>query len=231
VSEPIAGVPTRRYGAVVVVVAVSYAVAAGWDGNVGLAAVVLTQLVTLWLVFSVTQASRLKRLVLAVACAAGVVALGVVVGGFGIARVSLDEMLPGVLSGLLAALYALSPLVLIHDVLRRRVVDVQTVLGAIASYLLIGMAFAFTYVTVQAGQTAPFFGDQGAAEVGTSLFFSFTTLTTTGYGNLVPAADPGQSLAVAEVVLGQLFLVTAVAKVVADYPGRRRPREGGEHLH
>lgn len=108
--------------------------------------------------------------------------------------------------------------------------DVQTVLGAIASYLLIGMAFAFRYVTVQAGQTAPFFGDQGAAEVGSSPFFSFTTLTTTGYGSLVPAGDPGQSLAMAEVVPGQLFLVTAVAKVMADYPERPRSRERGDHV-
>lgn len=83
-SEPTTGVLTSTYGAVVVVVAVSYAVAAGWDGNVGLAAVVLTQLVTLWLVFSVNPGSRLKRVVLAVACAAVVVALGVVVGGVGV---------------------------------------------------------------------------------------------------------------------------------------------------
>ena len=48
------------------------------------------------------------------------------------------------------------------------------------------------------------------------LFFSFVTLTTTGYGNLVPAANPGQSLAVLEAIMGQLFLVTAVAKVVNE---------------
>jgi len=56
------------------------------------------------------------------------------------------------------------------------------------------------------------------------LFFSFTTLTTTGYGNLVPADNPGQSFAVAEMLVGQLFLVTAVAKVINAYrPVRRNP--------
>jgi hypothetical protein len=45
------------------------------------------------------------------------------------------------------------------------------------------------------------------------LFFSFTTLTTTGYGNLVPDANPGQTLAVLEMLIGQLFLVTAMARV------------------
>ena len=47
------------------------------------------------------------------------------------------------------------------------------------------------------------------------LFFSFVTLTTTGYGNLVPTGNPGQSLAVLEAPLGQLFLVTAVGKLVS----------------
>ena len=47
------------------------------------------------------------------------------------------------------------------------------------------------------------------------------TLTTTGYGNLVPATNPGQSLAVMEAVLGQLFLVTAVAKIITAWKPRR----------
>lgn len=46
------------------------------------------------------------------------------------------------------------------------------------------------------------------------LFFSFVTLTTTGYGDVVPATNPGQTLAVMEPVLGQLFLVTAAAKII-----------------
>ena len=54
-----------------------------------------------------------------------------------------------------------------------------------------------------------------------TLFFSFITLTTTGYGDLVPATNPGQSLAVMEAVLGQLFLVTAVAKIITAWTPRR----------
>ena len=42
------------------------------------------------------------------------------------------------------------------------------------------------------------------------------TLTTTGYGNLVPAGNPGQTFAVTEAIVGQLFLVTAVAKIVNE---------------
>jgi voltage-gated potassium channel Kch len=81
-----------------------------------------------------------------------------------------------------------------------------------------------TYTSV-----APAIGERPIRSVLTfslDLYFSFTTLTTTGYGNLVPTTNPGQSLAVPEMLIGQLFLVTAVAKVVTIWrPGRDR-----EHL-
>ena len=76
-----------------------------------------------------------------------------------------------------------------------------------------------------AWQAGPFFGSQGEGPFPQYLFFSFTTLTTTGYGNLVPDANPGQTLAVLEMLIGQLFLVTAVARVVSAWqpaPGRAR---------
>ena len=50
-----------------------------------------------------------------------------------------------------------------------------------------------------------------------ALWWAVVTLTTTGYGNLVPAGNPGQSLAVVEALMGQLFLVTAVGKIVTAW--------------
>ena len=97
-------------------------------------------------------------------------------------------------------------------------------LGAITAYLMIGMSFAFTYRALGALRAGPFFGSQGDGSFSQDLFFSFTTLTTTGYGNLVPAANPGQTFAVLEMLIGQLFLVTAVARVVSAW----QPRQGRE---
>ncbi|MEZ5349172.1 MAG: potassium channel family protein [Microthrixaceae bacterium] len=57
-------------------------------------------------------------------------------------------------------------------------------------------------------------------------FFSFVTLTTLGYGDLVPGTEVGQSLSMVEAVLGQVFLVTVVAMAVgnlgATLPHRRQ---------
>ena len=94
-------------------------------------------------------------------------------------------------------------------------------LGALCAYVLIGMAFAFTYRAIGVFQTPAFFGTNGDGTLSQDLFFSFITLTTTGYGNLVPEKNPGQTLAVFEALIGQLFLVTAVGKIVTAW---RPPR-------
>ena len=51
-------------------------------------------------------------------------------------------------------------------------------------------------------------------------------MTTVGYGNLVPAANPGQTFAVLEAVTGQLFLIVAVGKIINSMQPRRGERSG-----
>src|SRR5262249_16852449 len=75
----------------------------------------------------------------------------------------------------------------------------------------------------------PLFGHGVTVNGGDIVFFSFTTLTTTGYGNLVPAGQPGQMFAGMEMLIGQIFLVTLVAGLVSLWrPGGLRGR--GEAL-
>jgi hypothetical protein len=94
-----------------------------------------------------------------------------------------------------SVLYFVAPFSIVRHIGYRQIVDQETILGALAAYLLIGMAFAFAYRVLGAVQASPFFGANGDGTVSQDLFFSFVTLTTTGYGNLVPAGNPGQRLA------------------------------------
>ncbi len=133
-----------------------------------------------------------------------------------------------------ALLYLIAPMSILRSLVSQPDVDQETVLGAVAAYLFVGMFFAFTYQAMaEIGSSVFFEGAAGDTTVAQSLFFSFTTLTTTGYGNLVPAGNPGQSFAVIEMLIGQLFLVTAVAKVInAWQPARWKaaptdPRDEG----
>jgi hypothetical protein len=102
-------------------------------------------------------------------------------------------------------------------------VDSATILGALSTYLLIGMFFAAVYATVAAFGNAEFFV-QGVDPHGVDfLYFSFVTMTTVGYGDLTAAEDLGRMLAVTEALIGQLYLVTVVALVIGNI-GRERRR-------
>lgn len=104
-------------------------------------------------------------------------------------------------------------------------VSTRTILGAISVYAILGLIFTFVYATVERVDGDPFFGTLPNAQSSDFIFFSFTTLTTTGYGDLVPAAQPGRMLAGLEMLFGQIFLVTLVARLVSLWRPRRARRE------
>jgi hypothetical protein len=121
-------------------------------------------------------------------------------------------------------------------VLRRVVTSAEigfrTILGAISFYTVLGILFTFVYATVDRIQAGDFFEGGHVASGSDFIFFSYTTLTTTGYGNLVPGGQPGRMLAGLEMMIGQIFLVTLVAGLVSLWrPGdaiRRRRAERTE---
>jgi Ion channel len=131
----------------------------------------------------------------------------------------------GTLFVLNALLVAGAPLVIAIALVRRRVIDIQTVLGALCIYVLLGMLWAFMFAAIGGIGSEPFFAQTSTGTVADFLYFSFVTLTTTGYGDLTAASGLGRAVAVLEALLGQLYLVTIVAVIVSRM-GRieRRPR-------
>jgi ion channel len=104
-----------------------------------------------------------------------------------------------------------------------RGVVVQAVLGALAVYLLIGLTLAFVVGALDEGLHAPYFAQGPDIVQSRRTYFSFTVLTTTGFGDLTPAQGIGRLLAVLEMLLGQLYLVTVIALLVGNL-GRGRDR-------
>jgi Ion channel len=107
----------------------------------------------------------------------------------------------------------------------------RTILGAISVYAVLGILFTFAYGTIDRIQGGPFFEEVAHPSGSDFIFFSYTTLTTTGYGNLVPGGQPGRMISGLEMMLGQIFLVTLVAGLVSLWrPGEalRRRRERRE---
>jgi hypothetical protein len=111
----------------------------------------------------------------------------------------------------------------LRTVIRESRVNFRTILGAISVYLIFGLQFTSLYVAIDRLQDGPFFQSGGGSETGDFIFFSFTTLTTTGYGNLVPGGQPGKMFAGLEMLLGQIFLVTLIAGLVTLWRPRRAP--------
>jgi hypothetical protein len=94
-------------------------------------------------------------------------------------------------------------------------VTVTVVAGALCLYLLVGLFFAFVYTAIQNLGGGPFFASDVAATSDTSVYFSFVTLTTVGYGDFTARTNLGHTLSVTEALLGQIYLVTVVATVVS----------------
>jgi hypothetical protein len=208
-------VSADSYGIVLLLVLVTYVVSVSVDEARAASIVLVVQLATVWLTLRTSRARRITRLIAdIVLCLAAVVA----VGSFFV------HQRGTALGGIFAVsclLYLIAPFSILRHLLLRREIDIEALLGAVTAYLLIGMFFAFAYQAAGELGSVPFFGSAGHGSLSEDLFFSFVTITTVGYGNLVPAANPGQTFAVLEAVTGQLFLIVAVGKIISGLqPGR-----------
>jgi len=104
-------------------------------------------------------------------------------------------------------------------------VTLQMMFGVLCLYLLVGLLFGIGYAVTQEISGEPFF-TTGEGRRDDFLYFSFGTLTTVGYGDLIAAQDVGRSLAITEALVGQIYLVTVVALIVSNLrPARPRSRQ------
>ena len=113
--------------------------------------------------------------------------------------------------GLLAS--ATLPVTLSRIAHHKRVTS-ETILGATCAYILFGLLFAFVFLALGELRDAPFFAQAGPQEASEYVYFSFVALTTLGFGDLSPSVGLPQALTVIEALLGSVFLVTLVARLV-----------------
>lgn len=211
----------HRYGIVFVLVVLSFVVQeAAPDTDLTRVVVIWLQAATLVAAVRIARANRrLVRLAAAVAALAGIAApvVWVVEGsvGDGVTAVA-TGLLVGVAPPVIAA-------GLTHDLLDDREVTVETLSGVLSIYLLAGMFFSFLFAAVQTLGDEPFFAQIADPERADYLYFSYTTLTSTGFGDLTAATNLGRTLTTIEALVGTIYLVTIVALIVSNL----RPRQRG----
>jgi hypothetical protein len=213
------------FGLVLFLVLLTY-VLASLLSNRGWSAVVLTLATSATSVVALASSHVRRRVVQASLWLSGLtVALAI------LAAATDEQTLLNLASLIQICLLALAMVAVLWRVVSSAEVGSRTILGAISVYAVLGILFTFAYGTIDRLQGGPFFEETARPEGGDFLFFSYTTLTTTGYGNLVPGGQPGRMIAGLEMMLGQIFLVTLVAGLVSLWrPGEalRRRRERRE---
>ena len=199
------------------IVASIIALSAGGDHQIGEMIIVIVQSATLLVILYASQVSartlRLASIVVSVAALGTMVAIG------------LDRQSIG--PGLIGSLLALAgPIVIFRRVRQHARIDLETVAASLCIYLLAGLFFALVYRVIE-GIGDPFFVQTATARATDFVYFSFTTITTLGYGDLTPAHSLGKMLAVSEALFGQLYLVSVVALLVGNL-GRSRTGASSE---
>jgi hypothetical protein len=145
-----------------------------------------------------------------------------VVAVFGVAISVVPRELDFVVSGLVAGAIPVAIFGGLLRLVRERGVTLQAVAGAVAIYLAIGIVFAWLIGFVaQLGSTFYFAQGTNGTE-SDHVYYSFTVLTTTGFGDLSAATHLGRALAVIEMLVGQIYLVTVIGVLVGNFVGRQR---------
>ena len=121
---------------------------------------------------------------------------------------------------------------LITFILRAPRVNVEILCTAIANYLLLGLLWSFGYLLIARVNPDAFITSHGAAsghmlKGANSIYFSFATLCTVGYGDIVPVSSVARMLAVLEAIVGMFYMTMLVARLVTLYSSETRPANAG----
>jgi hypothetical protein len=211
------------FGLVFFLVLLTY-VLASLLSNRGWSAVVLTVATSATSVIALTSSHARAGLVRAALWLSGLtIALAIAGAAFG------GSLWLNLASLVQVTLLAVAMLSVLRRVVTAPEVGFRTILGAVSVYTVLGILFTFLYGAIDRMQGGAFFEGVPHPQGSDFLFFSYTTLTTTGYGNLVAGGQPGRMISGLEMMIGQIFLVTLVAGLVSLWrPGEaiRRRREG-----
>ncbi|MGH3273912.1 MAG: potassium channel family protein [Streptosporangiaceae bacterium] len=175
--------------------------------------------------FLALRSSRLPRRRVHTITAVGLAA-SVVAGGLAIARPSAGAVAAADIW--IGILLLATVIIIVRQILALATVTRQSIFAAVSAYLIIGLMFAAFYGAISHLNGGHFFAGHRTGDSRTFQYFSFTTLTTLGYGDFTAAGSDGQAIAVIEALAGQIFLATLVARLVAAFRGPRFPATPGD---
>jgi voltage-gated potassium channel len=124
-------------------------------------------------------------------------------------------------------LFAYTTFRIFMHIIKSREVTAEILFASICVYMLIGLTWGALYVIIEIFYPGSFIDGSGHAlhDGPDYLFFSYTTLTTVGYGNIEAITDQARSIASLEAIVGQLYLTIMVARLVGLHISNPKARE------
>ncbi len=181
-----------------------------WTGRWALIVRAALLALTVLLAFHTSRVPHSVQRVVRVAVAVTLlVAIGAAIGGTGEAEGA--EIL------LTSLLVLGSPFAIGWRILHHQRVTRETIAGALCIYVLIGLIFANFDYGLQLASGSPFFAQPGQHGLPDFAYFSYITMATVGYGDLTPAPGLPRTLSVLDALVGQVFLVVLLARLVSLY--------------
>jgi hypothetical protein len=210
------------FGLVLLLLVVSYfVIAVAGNGDAGRIASMVIFATTTWLALRASQVKRrILRIALALIPLATVLAIVFVLVGNEDTAIVVNKLLT-------ILLVVVAPVAILKRLVEHPVISLNTFYGAVCVYLLIAMFFATLYGLIAIVSGDQFFAQLSDVTIRDTpavdyLYFSFVTITTTGYGDLTAATGVGRMTAVLEAIFGQLYLITVVALVVQNLGQKSR---------
>src|SRR6266436_4443227 len=115
---------------------------------------------------------------------------------------------------------------LLQYLLKKGPITADKLHGALAGYIMLAFLWAFIYAMIESFVPGSFsfghFGAMDSAAFFRLLYFSFTTLTTTGYGDITPVTDQARSVVLIEQFTGVFFVGVLIARLAGLYPPQQR---------
>jgi hypothetical protein len=208
--------PVDRFGGLLLILIFTYVLSAFTEGDLVSAIQVVLFLAVLLLALRNGRLQRRTVQFLAVGLLAGTAVASA------LQLAEHDTPAAGAADLWTALVLLLSVILIVRRILVRPDITLQSIYGAISAYMILGLMFAAVYSALNHFDASMFFAHGQTGNTKTFQYFSFTTLTTLGYGDYTAAQSSGQAIAVLEAMAGQIFLATLVARLVAGFRGTQR---------
>jgi len=209
----LAGLEDRFVLAAALIIASIVTTAVGGDNRWGRLLIVVVESLTLIVIL---HASKVRMRTIRIATIVVIVFTLATAVSVTLDRESLG---PSIIGAMLAFW---GPVVIVRRISNHARIDLETIAASLCVYLLAGIFFSYVFRILDDVQNG-FFVEKTARSAVDFLYFSYTTLTTTGYGDLTARTSLGRMLAVSEALMGQIYLVSVVALLVGNLGRMRRP--------